>query len=122
MGLSIKVQDFSATAELDHGKLLTTLVGNADQGVREALDDFLCKVHDEASSHSVHEVVVDLRSVEFMNSGCLKAFVTWIFVARELPSGARYKIVLLSHPDILWQRRSVQALSCVATDLVKIQA
>jgi hypothetical protein len=70
----------------------------------------------------VAEVVVDLRSVEFMSSACLKAFVTWIHIARTLPTPSRYQIVFLSQPEILWQRRSMHALACVAKDLVRLQA
>lgn len=50
-----------------------------------------------------------------------KTFVTWIHVARTLPAPNRYQIVFLSQPEILWQRRSMHALSCVATDMVRLQ-
>jgi hypothetical protein len=119
---SIDTEFFSAHTELEPSKILATMTGNADQDITTVLDEFLGKVHDEASSHSVSEVVVDLRSVEFMSSACLKAFVTWIHVARTLPEPNRYQIVFLSQPEILWQRRSMHALSCVAKDLVKLQA
>jgi hypothetical protein len=122
MGPSINTEYFSATSELEPTKLLAKMDGNADQDITTILDEFLGKIHDEASSHAVAEVVVDLRSVEFMSSACLKAFVTWIHVARMLPAPNRYQIVFLSQPEILWQRRSMHALSCVATDLVRLQA
>jgi anti-anti-sigma factor len=122
MNPSMKTQSFSASTQVDDGKLLTKLVGNADVGVKPALADFLTQVHEAAKSRAVSEVVVDLRDVEFMNSACLKTIVTWIFVARELPETDRYQILLVSDPSVLWQRRSVQALSCVATELVKLQS
>ena len=119
---SIETEFFSATTEVEAAKLLAKMTGNADQDITTVLDEFLGKVHDEASSHSISEVVVDLRDVEFMSSACLKAFVTWIHVARTLPEASRYQIVILSQPEILWQRRSMHALSCIAKDLVKLQA
>jgi len=122
MNPSTKTQSFSASSDMGDGKLLAKLTGNADVAVRPALADFLNQVHEAAKSPSVVEVVVDLRDLEFMNSACLKAMVTWIFVARELPSNSRYQILLVSDPAVLWQRRSVQALSCVATELVKLQS
>jgi hypothetical protein len=122
MNPSLKTEDFSASAELDRGRLVTTLAGNADLDTKAPLAEFLSQLHEEACARSVSEVVVDLRSVEFMNSNCLKTFVTWIFVAKDLPVQDRYQIVLRSNPNILWQRRSVEALSCVARDLVRIDA
>jgi anti-anti-sigma factor len=122
MNPSMKTQGFSASSQVDDGKLMTKLSGNADVAVRTALADFLNQVHEAAKSQSVSQVVVDLRDLEFMNSACLKTMVTWIFVARELPTQSRYQILLVSDPAVLWQRRSVQALSCVATELVKLQS
>ena len=122
MNPSIKTQAFSASSKPGDGTLLTKLAGNADIGVKSALADFLGQVHEAARSESVSQVVVDLKDVEFMNSACLKTIVTWIFIARELPLANRYEILLVSDPNILWQRRSVHALACVATELVRLQS
>jgi len=38
-----------------------------------------------------------------------------------MPSG-QYRIRFLSNPSILWQRRSLHALSCFAAELITIEA
>ena len=41
---------------------------------------------------------------------------------QELPVPSQYRIVLVSSPEMHWQRRSLHALSCLATQLVTIQS
>jgi hypothetical protein len=68
----------------------------------------------------IPEVQIDLRELEFMNSSCFKSFVSWISEVSELTSG-HYRIRFLSNPSILWQHRSLHALSCFAAELVTIE-
>jgi hypothetical protein len=122
LDLSLETHDFSATAEAGNGAMLTCLVGTADSSVKAALDDFLSQLHAQAMSRSVAELRVDLRKLEFMNSACLRTFATLILGARELPAGSRYNIVLVSDPGVLWQRRSLCALSSLAPEMVTVKA
>lgn len=118
---AIRESDFSASARVDGGKVQTTLTGNADLNVKSQLDGFLLSLHKHALGDSVNEVVVDVRNLEFINSSCLKAFVTWISSVQAQPTDDQYRIVFLSSPRLHWQRRSLHALSCFANDLVSIQ-
>jgi anti-anti-sigma factor len=97
------------------------LAGTADTAVRAELDDYITKLHAEAVRLNVPAVVVDLRELEFMNSSCLKVFVAWLAILRELEPIAQYRIRIRSNPALLWQRRSLAALSCFAIDLVTIE-
>jgi hypothetical protein len=56
-----------------------------------------------------------------MNSSCFKIFVAWLAQVRDLDAAKQYRIHLLSNPNLLWQRRSLAALSCFAVDLVAIE-
>jgi hypothetical protein len=49
------------------------------------------------------------------------SFVSWIGEVSDLTAG-QYRIRFLSNPSILWQRRSLHALSCFAAELVTIEA
>lgn len=114
--------DFTADAIMNARELRVCLSGNADLNVKTHLDRFLRDVHDVARGERVEEVSVDVRGLEFMNSSCLKAFVWWINgVQDELP-GTQYRIVFLSSPSMYWQRRSLNALACLASDIVSVQA
>ena len=120
--VSVDGLDFSAIAECKERSVAARLTGTADLNVKKALDEFLMKLHEAAQSSHAAEVVMDFRSLKFMNSSCLKGLVTWICAVQELPTETQYRIVLVASPDMHWQRRSLHALSCLANELVTIQA
>lgn len=103
------------------GALVAKLSGTADLRVTDSVEAILNRVHQKAMELGIVEVHMDLRELEFMNSSCFKSFVSWISDVSELPTG-QYRIRFLSNPSILWQRRSLHALSCFAAELVTIEA
>ena len=117
----VKEPDFSASAQAEGGGLQAAITGNADLNVKSHLDQFLLALHENALARAMGEVTVDVRNLEFINSSCLKAFVTWISSVQAQPSEQQYRIIFLSSPRLHWQRRSLHALSCFASDLVSIQ-
>jgi hypothetical protein len=111
---------FTASVKEDGGFSLM-LTGTADLRVQQELETFLFKVNELALARSAPEIAVDLRKLEFMNSSCFKAFVSWIGQLQEVERGRQYRIRFLSDPRMLWQRRSLHALSCFAVDLITIE-
>ncbi len=101
--------------------LVAKLSGTADLRVTDSVEAILNRVHQKALELSIPEVRMDLRDLEFMNSSCFKSFVSWISEVSDLTTG-QYRIRFLSNPSILWQRRSLHALSCFAAELVTIEA
>jgi len=101
--------------------LVAKLWGTADLRVTDSVEAILSRVHQQALELGIPEVQMDLRELEFMNSSCFKSFVSWISEVSDLTSG-QYRIRFLSNPSILWQRRSLHALSCFAAELVTIEA
>jgi hypothetical protein len=118
----MKETDFTAQASASERRILVTLTGTADLTVKSQLDRFLREVHAEAQRCLAEEVTVDVRQLEFMNSSCLKCLVWWISTVQEQPGEAKYRIVFLSSPSAYWQRRSLNALACLANDIITIQA
>lgn len=118
---AVKDDDFTAEAQTSGPCWQIKLSGNADLVVKVALDRFIASLHEEARRHRVEEVVVDLRGLEFMNSSCLKTFVWWISAIQTTAGGHPYRITFLSSPSMYWQRRSLNALACLAADLVSVQ-
>jgi hypothetical protein len=100
--------------------LMVVLTGNADLNVKTMLDHFLVAVHEESQRRHIPEVEVDVRKLEFMNSSCLKCLVGWISRIQDSPPAAQYRVAFRSSPTMFWQRRSLQALSYLATDLVSV--
>lgn len=97
-----------------------TLAGNADIHAIAPITVFLEQLHVESLRLAATEVLVDFQQLEFMNSSCLKSFVTWISSVSETPPEQQYKIQFISNPELRWQRRSLHALSCFAADLVTV--
>jgi anti-anti-sigma factor len=118
---TVSADDFKANTYDRNDLLVLELVGTADLRVQPQLDEFLGKVNLLAQDRASREVVVDLRKLEFMNSSCFKAFVSWIGELQEMDARRQYKVRFLSEPRMLWQRRSLHALSCFAVDLITIE-
>ena len=119
---AIQFADLKATVSVQDHVVLVHMSGTADLRVTDTVQKLLAIVHEQASAEHAGEVKVDLRSLEFMNSSCFKCFVTWISQVQEKPPAAQYRIVFLTNPAILWQRRSLNALSCFAAHLITIDA
>jgi hypothetical protein len=119
---SMKESDFAAHATASDRKIQVSLTGTADLTVKTQLDRFLRDVHTEAQRCLAEEVTVDVRQLEFMNSSCLKCFVWWISTVQEQPGDSKYRIVFVSSPSVYWQRRSLNALACLANEIISIQA
>jgi hypothetical protein len=111
----------SAEASADAGVVRVRFSGTADLEAKDDLEVFVKKLHREAVRLSATKVIVDFRELEFMNSSCFKIFVAWLAQVRDLEARQQYRIHLLSNPNLLWQRRSLAALSCFAVDLVAIE-
>ena len=108
------------TQESD-GVVALRLKGNADTRAMQALDVMLKLLHAQVLEARIKEVVVDLRELEFMNSSCFKAFVSWLSDLQEVAPERQYRIRILSDAGKHWQRRSLGALSCFAVDLIRVE-
>jgi len=115
-------REFSAVPELEGEAIQLRLTGTADMHAIDPLSAILDKLHLEALRLATKQIVVDVRQLEFMNSSCLKAFVSWIAALQETTAPQQYRITFLSNPELRWQRRSLHALSCFASDLITVES
>jgi hypothetical protein len=112
---------FQLTPRQEETRLVVDFSGNGDMSAVEALGRFLKRLHTDASGLGVTEVAFDFRDLYFMNSSCFKAFVTWIDVVSRMTARA-YTIRFLTNPRLHWQRRSLEALRCLAPNVVRVEA
>jgi anti-anti-sigma factor len=117
----VATDQLSLEARFSDGVVTVRIAGTADLAGRAQLDDYIQRLHAEAVRLRVSSVSVDMRSLEFMNSSCLKVFVSWLAQLRDLQGNGQYKVRIQSNPELLWQRRSLAALSCFAIDLVSVE-
>ncbi len=118
---NIDTPELRATATRTDKSVSVAFVGNADSRAMAAIDALLTGLHAEALGSKAREVTIDLRDLEFMNSSCFKAFVTWIGKVQDLPQAQQYHMVFRSDDSKHWQRRSLGALSCFAVDLIRVE-
>lgn len=118
----IETTELRASASIEHGAIVVRFSGTADTVAMPQVHSLLQRLHDEVLRAGAREVTIDLRALEFMNSSCFKAFVSWIGGVQELEEARQYKILFLSDPEKHWQRRSLGALSCFAVDLIRVES
>jgi anti-anti-sigma factor len=110
-----------AIVDLEGTALKVHMSGNADLQSAAQLEAWLHELHTLASRLAIGETVVDLRTLEFMNSSCFKGFVSWIGEVQDSDLAGQYRIRFLSDSRMLWQRRSLHALRCFAADLITVE-
>lgn len=119
---NIDANDLRAAPRFVDGQLSVVFAGSADSRSQNAIEALLDRVHSEALRLKVPEVAVDFRDCDFVNSSCFKAFVVWLEQIQELEANDQYKLRFFSDDTKAWQRRSLQALSCFAIELVSIES
>jgi hypothetical protein len=117
----IDTADLRCEASVEDDAVSVRLAGSAETASMAALEAMLREVHAAAVRVGAREVRVDLRRLEFMNSSCLKTFITWIGQVQELEAPRQYTVRFLSDDGKHWQRRSLGALSCFAVDLIRVE-
>ena len=117
----IKDDEFAASGGLEGGRVHLHFWGNADLRVKDRLDAFLRQADKQSVEAAVQEVVVDFRRLDFMNSSCLKALVTWLGKVQERPIAEQYRVVFLKNPAAHWQARSLHALVTFAPSMIRVE-
>lgn len=111
---------FNAEALLDGTEIAVRFSGTADLSVKDIMDRFLIDVHAEASRMDVKSVSVDVSGLEFINSSCLMAIVTWITTVQSMVN-RRYQIAFHFKAVRDWHRRSFDVLTQLGEDVVTVQ-
>jgi hypothetical protein len=110
---------FAIAGQMDGQRIKVTVWGYADMRCQAALQEFLVALDAEGTRVKAEEIVVDIRALDFMSSGCFKHFVTWLATAKQ--ESRPYRIAFLSNPALHWQKLSLRALSCFAPDIVTVR-
>jgi hypothetical protein len=120
--LEVSTKELSVHAtRVDIDRIQLAMSGTAETPAYDALMTLVRRLQAETHERRPSEVVVDLRGLDFMNSACLKTFVTWLGELREADASAQYAVRFLFDRNKHWQRRTVGALKCFAPTLVTIE-
>ncbi|MGK3961017.1 hypothetical protein WMF38_49200 [Sorangium sp. So ce118] len=114
----IVTDSFGIEPALRDDTLSVKLTGTGDMAAVAPLDMFLKDMQSEALRLRVSAVEFDVRALYFLNSSCLKAFIS--FISRVGSQGLRCKIQFLTDARLGWQRRSLTALERMSPELISI--
>lgn len=101
-------------------RLVLAMSGSADLRDSTPLAALLLEHDREIRRLKLTQVDVDVRTVEFMNSSALNAFVRWF--ADMKSKGEEYRVRFIADPTKRWQRGSLNALATFAAGNVTVEA
>ena len=110
--LTFEGNTFSAGGSYDGAALRVWLSGDANINAAEPVARLLMSVHNEAKRLKVGAVIVDFSKLEFINSACLKRFVTWISHVRDLEPLSQYQIRLVQRQGAMAEAEHERASLC----------
>src|SRR5262245_31727965 len=113
--LEIHDPDFQAVFDPAHDTL--ALRGGADGRVAAEPEP----LHHQIQDRGAVNVALDLGDLEFMAASCFNVFVMWVGLINELPPERRYSLAFTINPAVPWQRRSLNTLTCFATDIISVK-
>ena len=117
----IETTGFWVRPALQGSHVTVAMSGTADMSVVPLLGVFLTDLHANVRHLASCTVVVDVRELYFLNSACLKQFVTWLTAIDAMGSNA-YQVRFVTNPNLRWQRRTMEALRALGDGFVTIAA
>ncbi|WP_434041426.1 MULTISPECIES: hypothetical protein [Sorangium] len=114
----VVTESFGIEPALRDDALGVKLTGTGDMTAVAPLGLFLKDLQAEAARLRVSAVAFDVRALYFLNSSCLKAFISFICGLPGL--GLRCKVEFVTDARLGWQRRSLAALERMSPELVSI--
>lgn len=100
-------------------ELVLAFRGTGDLEAVESLGEYLEGAIADVERLHLSSIRFDFRALDFMNSSCFKAFVTFIERSKQFTD---LGIVFVTDPNHHWQRRSLEALRRLAMGRVSIEA
>jgi hypothetical protein len=115
---AVRTDGFSLSLSTSGNVPVLKLSGNGDAAAVSPLDRSLSLLHHNLMVANSKSVIVDLCDLYFLNSSCLKAFVSWIYTVRT--AQVPYGICLRLNARQRWQRRGLEPLQRLAPTIVSL--
>ncbi|WP_437618738.1 hypothetical protein [Sorangium sp. So ce1151] len=109
---------FGIEPALRDDTLSIRLSGTGDMAAAPSLGICLKALQAEVVRLSINVVEFDVRALYFLNSSCLKAFIS--FICGVAGQSQKCKVQFLTDARLGWQRRSLTALERMSPELVSI--
>jgi len=116
---AIRRDGYSIEAAERSNRLSVTLIGTFDMTASADLQRFLDVVRQEIIATSPQQLVVDVSSVYYLGSSCIKAFVSLTAAMKAYPKHPKIRVVTSSRLD--WQDRTFAVLARLAPGIVTVE-
>lgn len=111
----------NVTLQVDPAGKLTLKGTIATRDPAESIAPLFRSLHNAVVEDGLHEFKIDLAALTFVNSSAIRLFVDWItWIKNEQPQ-RRYKAVLITDPQVTWQKTSLGVLKSLAPEVVVLQ-
>jgi anti-sigma regulatory factor (Ser/Thr protein kinase) len=118
---NIETPDLRTETTFGPGEVVVQMIGSAETGSMGPAAAFLKELHERVLAEKIPKVTIDMRTLDFMNSSCFKAFVGWLDRIKKAAPADRYRVRFLHDERKHWQARSLEALAAIAFDLIVVE-
>lgn len=115
----VKKDGYSIEARERSQLLSVVLTGTFDMTATQDLQKFLEEVRAEVIATKPRELEMDVSSVYYLGSSCIKAFVSLTAALKAAPKRPLVRILTSSRLD--WQERTFAVLARLAPDMVVVE-
>ncbi len=115
----VKKEGYSIEAHERSQRLSVVLTGTFDMTASQDLQKFLDEVRAEVTATNPQEIEIDVSSVYYLGSSCIKAFVSLTAALKAAPKHPRIRLLTSSRLD--WQGRTFAVLARLAPEIVSVE-
>jgi anti-anti-sigma regulatory factor len=115
----IKKDGYSIEASERNNRLSVVLNGTFDMTAAQDLQRFLDDVRQEAEATYPVQLDIDVSSVYYLGSSCIKAFVSLTAAMKAQLRRPKIRVITSSRLD--WQDRTFAVLARLAPELVTVE-
>jgi hypothetical protein len=114
----IATMDLVTETAVDASRIRVRLVGCAEPVNLDDLTAYLDAVRRVAVETQAAEIVLDIRSLDFMSAACLRSLLVWL---GESQRKSTYLTRMEWDPSRAWQRRSFRHLVSAGGEVLRME-
>jgi hypothetical protein len=115
----VKADGYSIEATEHNQRLSVALSGTFDMTAAQDLQRFLEEVKGEVLATNPRELQIDVSSVYYLGSSCIKAFVSLTAALKDAHKRPSFKVLTSARLD--WQDRTFAVLARLAPEMVSVE-
>jgi hypothetical protein len=115
----VKKEGYSIEAHERSQRVTIVLNGTFDMAAAQDLQNFVDELVIEVTATNPREIEIDVSSIYYLGSSCIKAFVSLTAALKAAPKHPKMRILTSTRLD--WQERTFAILARLAPELVTVE-